>query len=64
MRRETYALRSDLHVRSEPTLRSFANGVEGPGGITEVFEDDVHMSSVSLQVASAVEPDSLLGELL
>lgn len=64
MRKETYALRSDLHVRREPAFGGLANGVEGPGGITEVFEDDVHMSSVSLQVASAVEPDSLLGKLL
>jgi hypothetical protein len=64
MKRETYALRSDLHVRSEPAFWSLANGVEGPGGVTEIFEDDVHMSSGGLQVASAVEPDSLLGKLL
>jgi hypothetical protein len=64
MKRETHALRPDLHVRSEPALGSLTDSVESPGGITEVFEDDVHMPSGSLQVASAVEPDSLLGKLL
>jgi hypothetical protein len=64
MKRRTYALWSDLHVRGEPALGSFANGVEGPGGVAEIFEDNVHMLSGGLKVASAVQLDSLLIELL
>ena len=64
MKRETYALRSDLHVRSEPALGSLANGVEGPGGIPEVFEYNEDVPTSGFQVPSTMETDSLLSKLL